>query len=648
MNRLRTKRGPRIAIKALALGGAVVVATGIVLSGPAPVGAQSSGPAIGAKIGAYPSAASARQAWARLQSETSMALPKPVICPSMASGGLTYGLVFDAQSVGAAHALCGAAGRDGLSCSVAQDPCQNGVMALAGPISGPSAATPPVAALAPAIAPSAPATPAPPAAATAPLTTPPPLTATPPRLVAGPRPDTATIGQSGPSGPDVSARLAPTTRAQSTPSRLPVVRSQSRPSSGRAEVIATLPPASAAAAAPISEPVLIEAPAPRPVAQVAPAPEPVQQATAPVAAPSEPSAVVAVLPPYSPPSGAATQPAAPIRQAPVAQAPRPVVVPAPTPAPVITEPPITQEGQVIAVLPPSTASPSLSSPAPAVAPAPAPAPVQPSLSERLQAPVSTPPSVTVAQPQPPQAPVQPSTTPIPFVSAPPAEQVQPSVSATPPSVGQGPVISLTQPRGEDPDVLPEAPQRTFPGAAPALPPELTDRSSVLRAATDSVRTQDYDKAVQLLQPLARSGDPLAAFNLALLYANGFGVPRNDVEAYRLTKRAAEQGLSSAQNNLGLMHLYGRGTPRSLTLAARWLKKASESGHQRARLNLLALVDNQLSEVPETGDGILRAPPTEVELGLAPETNVDPQAADIGTVPDQIRAAPGDNQISETP
>lgn len=210
------------------------------------------------------------------------------------------------------------------------------------------------------------------------------------------------------------------------------------------------------------------------------------------------------------------------------------------------------------------------------------------------------------------------------------------------------MISLTQPRGEDPDVLPEAPQRTFPGAAPALPPELTDRSSVLRAATDSVRTQDYDKAVQLLQPLARSGDPLAAFNLALLYANGFGVPRNDVEAYRLTKRAAEQGLSSAQNNLGLMHLYGRGTPRSLTLAARWLKKASESGHQRARLNLLALVDNQLSEVPETGDGILRAPPTEVELGLAPETNVDPQAADIGTVPDQIRAAPGDNQISETP
>ncbi|MGY8790049.1 MAG: tetratricopeptide repeat protein [Pseudomonadales bacterium] len=66
--------------------------------------------------------------------------------------------------------------------------------------------------------------------------------------------------------------------------------------------------------------------------------------------------------------------------------------------------------------------------------------------------------------------------------------------------------------------------------------------------------QDFEET----KLLAEQGDATAQNNLGLMYANGEGVPENDVEAVKLYRLAAEQGYAPAQNNLGVMYEKGEG------------------------------------------------------------------------------------------
>ena len=53
-------------------------------------------------------------------------------------------------------------------------------------------------------------------------------------------------------------------------------------------------------------------------------------------------------------------------------------------------------------------------------------------------------------------------------------------------------------------------------------------------------SQDYAEAVRLFGPPAAQGLATAQFNLGLMHANGWGVPRDDVEAYVWVTLAAAQ------------------------------------------------------------------------------------------------------------
>lgn len=60
-----------------------------------------------------------------------------------------------------------------------------------------------------------------------------------------------------------------------------------------------------------------------------------------------------------------------------------------------------------------------------------------------------------------------------------------------------------------------------------------------------------DKVAQL-QREAQAGDPDAQYNLAYMYENGVGVPKNEAKALELYQQAADQGHPAAQNNLNVM------------------------------------------------------------------------------------------------
>ncbi len=93
---------------------------------------------------------------------------------------------------------------------------------------------------------------------------------------------------------------------------------------------------------------------------------------------------------------------------------------------------------------------------------------------------------------------------------------------------------------------------------------------------------DYHTAFREMMPLALAGDPAAQFNLGVMYAQGRGVPRDDAEAVRWYRLAADQGFAEAQYILGAMYVAGRGVPQDDAGAVRWYRSAADQGVAEAQ------------------------------------------------------------------
>ena len=84
---------------------------------------------------------------------------------------------------------------------------------------------------------------------------------------------------------------------------------------------------------------------------------------------------------------------------------------------------------------------------------------------------------------------------------------------------------------------------------------------------------------------AEAGDVNSQYNLAVMYANGLGVLRDDKEAIEWYHKSAEQGFAAAQLNLGVMYANGQGVLQDDKEAVEWYRKAAEQGYAGAQLNL---------------------------------------------------------------
>ena len=67
----------------------------------------------------------------------------------------------------------------------------------------------------------------------------------------------------------------------------------------------------------------------------------------------------------------------------------------------------------------------------------------------------------------------------------------------------------------------------------------------------------------------RQGHASAQFNLGVMHAAGEGVLKDEAEAVRWFRLAAEQGVADAQNNLGAMYATGKGVLKDSVLARRF-------------------------------------------------------------------------------
>ena len=80
-----------------------------------------------------------------------------------------------------------------------------------------------------------------------------------------------------------------------------------------------------------------------------------------------------------------------------------------------------------------------------------------------------------------------------------------------------------------------------------------------------------------MRTIIGGGNAEAQFNLAGMYAKGYGVMIDDKEAIYWYKKSAEQGYAKAQYNLGVMYLIGNGVNKSLSDAKHWLSLAYDNG-----------------------------------------------------------------------
>jgi uncharacterized protein len=97
------------------------------------------------------------------------------------------------------------------------------------------------------------------------------------------------------------------------------------------------------------------------------------------------------------------------------------------------------------------------------------------------------------------------------------------------------------------------------------------------AGLEAYKKGDYVTAAKEWRPLADAGDPIAQYNLGLLYVDGHGVPQSSAEAAKWFHRAAEQDYGLAQHNLGAMYGSGEGVKRDYVQAYKWLNICAAKG-----------------------------------------------------------------------
>ena len=111
---------------------------------------------------------------------------------------------------------------------------------------------------------------------------------------------------------------------------------------------------------------------------------------------------------------------------------------------------------------------------------------------------------------------------------------------------------------------------------------------------DTERADRLEKQAHiLLKQAAEGGDAFAQFNLGLMYANGQGVPQDYKTAFKWYNRAAEQGDSPAQASLGAMYYKGQGNLQDYTRAHMWLNISASQGEKLAG-KLRDIVEKKMS------------------------------------------------------
>jgi TPR repeat protein len=113
-------------------------------------------------------------------------------------------------------------------------------------------------------------------------------------------------------------------------------------------------------------------------------------------------------------------------------------------------------------------------------------------------------------------------------------------------------------------------------------------ASSLVAAQSSGQASPRQKAIADLKEMAYAGDVTSQVRLGVIYLTGDGVAKDDAEAMKWLRKAADQDNALAERYLAEMYFKGRGVPANNMEAAKWLRMAAEQGDAESEHNLAVL------------------------------------------------------------
>ncbi len=163
----------------------------------------------------------------------------------------------------------------------------------------------------------------------------------------------------------------------------------------------------------------------------------------------------------------------------------------------------------------------------------------------------------------------------------------------------------------------------------------------LEDAKTTIQNEDFEKAFELLGPLAEENHAEAQFLLGSLYINGQGVEKNDTKGLSWIMKAARQGYdkarlrafgiylelagqgdASAMYNLGYMCLHGWAGEQDIDAGIGWLESAAKNGHVRSAKILSGIyADGKFGKTPDKDRASFWSnPPAESAAGIDGTSN----------------------------
>ena len=136
-----------------------------------------------------------------------------------------------------------------------------------------------------------------------------------------------------------------------------------------------------------------------------------------------------------------------------------------------------------------------------------------------------------------------------------------------------------------------------------LAPLSSIADDLLHRASELIKRDETQQALELLTDAANAGDPAGAYGLGVLYFQGTGVERDIEASSDYFQKAAKQGHVLAQYNLGNAYLHGRGVTKDLSQAEHWWRQASMAGYVRAQYNLGLLLQENAEAIEFREEGI---------------------------------------------
>ena len=130
-----------------------------------------------------------------------------------------------------------------------------------------------------------------------------------------------------------------------------------------------------------------------------------------------------------------------------------------------------------------------------------------------------------------------------------------------------------------------APATDITGTVPVAPVQRSATTAPLAAITDKLPLAIGGPA---LREAALAGDPAAAYEVAVRFADGRLIAANNEEAAHWFERAAKRGLAPAQFRLGTLYEKGLGVRKDLVAARDLYRAAADKGHGKAMHNLAVL------------------------------------------------------------